>query len=220
MHPWDGFTLGASAGISNLFDETVSDGSVLRYCQRIAEQSGIGFCIRMGTDGSGARSLIFLCYARGEEPVAKYSSAFGNMGGEKYTESAKNYYNVAVVAGAGQGDSRITVTVGDTDASGKSRRELYVDARNLQLYEGETEADYVKRLEKYGLEKLESMKPARFSEFTLTDGGIHIGDPVYVIPSYIGEAFVTRVTSCSIKVQNNKIVRSIGAGTPISTGRR
>ena len=89
----------------------------------------------------------------------------------------------------------------------------------MQPNEGESDGDYIKRLEQYGKEKLSGMRLAQLSEFTLSDGGVRIGDPVYVIPTYIGKAFVTRVTSMSVKAQNNKVVRSIGAGTPISTGR-
>ena len=218
MAPWDHFTLGESQSIASQFYSTVSDGSVLQYCQRIGEDAGIGFRVRLGYVGSN-RKMLFTCYDRGSNPVAKYSAALGNMSAEKYTESDKNYYNVAVVAGSGEGDDRITVTVGETELTGSARREIYVDARNMQPNEGESDGDYIKRLEQYGKEKLSGMRLAKLSEFTLADGGVRIGDPVYVIPTYIGEAFVTRVTSMSVKVQNNKVVRSIGAGTPIGTGR-
>ena len=51
-----------------------------------------------------------------------------------------DYANVAVVQGAGEGENRATVTVGLTDATGADRRELYVDARDVQPDEekGET----------------------------------------------------------------------------------
>ena len=47
---------------------------------------------------------------------------------------------MAVVQGAGEGANRATVTVGLTDATGADRRELYVDARDVQPDEekGET----------------------------------------------------------------------------------
>lgn len=220
MDPWENFALGEPLGIAAEFTESVSDGSLLKYCQRIGEMAGIGFRVTLGADASGARRLLFGCFDCGTEPVSKYSAQLGNMGEERYTESDNGYYNVAVVAGAGQGEERITVVVGDTEATGTERREIYIDARNLQPDEGETEEAYTARLIRHGEEKLAAMKRAQASEFVLAEGGVRLGDPVYVIPSYLGEPFTARITSLSIKVQNNKIVRKIGAGTPISVGRR
>ena len=217
MSTWPLLELGESSGLTDSFTGTISDGSILKYCQAIGEAADIGFRIRIGRNAEKQRRLFFTCYRRGTEPSAKFSAVLGNMGGEKYTESENNYYNVAVVAGAGTGDERVTVTVGDLESSGTDRREIYLDARSVQKEDGETDAEYLARLEQYGREKLADMKLAQLSEFTVSDDSIMLGDMVYIIPSYIGEPFTARITSVSIKIQNNKITKTIGVGTPLVT---
>ena len=63
-----------------------------------------------------------------------------------------------MVQGAGEGENRATVTVGLTDATGADRRELYVDARDVQPDEekGETNKSeaYLERLMARGTNKL------------------------------------------------------------------
>ncbi len=58
------------------------------------------------------------------------------MGGIAYSVTTNGYKNVAVVAGAGAGDARITVRAGNTSATGADRREMYVDARQEQPEDG------------------------------------------------------------------------------------
>lgn len=220
MNPWEKLELGDAAGFADMFDGTTSDGSILSYCETIGAAADIGFRIRLGKNPEGERRLLFECYRNNTEPVSKFSAVLGNMGGEKYTESANNYYNVAIVAGAGVGDERVTVTVGDTDTDGTARREIYIDARSVQMEDGETAEEYIARLEQYGREKLSSMKLAQVSEFTVSDDSVKLGDLVYIIPSYIGEPMQARIVSVSLKIQNNKIEKTIGVGTPLDIGKR
>lgn len=64
-------------------------------------------------------------------PPAIFSPEFGTLKGLAYTESDLNYKNFAVVAGAGEGNERRIVTVGDESAVGSNRRVLFVDARDI-----------------------------------------------------------------------------------------
>lgn len=64
-------------------------------------------------------------------PPAIFSPEFGTLKGLAYTESDLNYKNFAVVAGAGEGNERRIVTVGDANAVGSNRRVLFVDARDI-----------------------------------------------------------------------------------------
>ena len=60
------------------------------------------------------------------------------------------------VQGAGEGDERATVWVGDVNATGSDRREMYVDARDVQPEDGETSTSqsYLEKLADRGGEKL------------------------------------------------------------------
>lgn len=220
MEPWDMLEMGGAQNTDAETTITVSDGSLLQYFKSIGDNAGISFRIRMGKNENGERRLFLLCREIGTVPVSKYSSFLGNMGGEKYTESDVNYYNVAVVAGEGVGDDRVTVIVGETESEGRNRREIYLDARQIQKEEDETDEEYIERLENYGKQKLSDMKMAKLSSFIISDNSLRPGDLVQVIPSYFGIPFVSVVSSVSIKVQSNKIIRTVEIGQPISTGRR
>lgn len=82
-----------------------------------------------------------------------FSAEFENLLSSTYVLDTKNYKNVALVAGEGEGKSRKSVTLGS--ASGMARREMYVDARDLSSNEGEiSEADYKAQLVGRGAEKI------------------------------------------------------------------
>lgn len=62
---------------------------------------------------------------------AIFSNSFYNIRNVVYNRNSNAYKNVAYVAGAGEGAERIIVTV-DVRSPGEERRELWVDARDLQ----------------------------------------------------------------------------------------
>lgn len=69
-----------------------------------------------------------------------------------YTYNDSKYKNVAIVAGEGEGANRVIVEV-DLSESGEKKKELYVDARDLQ--QGDlTLAQYKNALRTRGIEKL------------------------------------------------------------------
>jgi len=105
-----------------------------------------------------SRTLAFRVFqgldrTRGQtvNPWAVFSCARYNVITETYAYAydAKNY---AYVAGAGEGAERTVVTVDETD--GGNRRELYVDARDLQPTETMTNDEYESALVNRGKDKL------------------------------------------------------------------
>lgn len=77
---------------------------------------------------------------RGNKPVV-FSQALSNLTRSTYEKNMKEYYNVAYVAGEGEGNNRTWIEVYqdgvkgteyEWDAIGWLRDELYVDARDLQ----------------------------------------------------------------------------------------
>lgn len=95
-------------------------------------------------------------YDQLENPYIIFSPKFENVINSNYIESDKTLKNVALVAGEDSGAARKTIVVGA--ASGLNRRELYVDARDIQseTSSGETlsAAEYNDKLRTRGEEKL------------------------------------------------------------------
>lgn len=66
---------------------------------------------------------------------AIFSDSFCNIRNVVYNRNSSSYKNFAYVAGAGEGENRVIVTV-DLRLPGEKRKELYVDARDLQQEDG------------------------------------------------------------------------------------
>lgn len=139
--------------------------NIYEVVSTLCESFGVGFKITLesgklvfslyeGTDRS---------YSQSDNPYIVFSPSFDNLFNSNYYQSKKEHKNVALIAGEGEGLERKTATVGTM--SGMSRRELYVDARdlsqNLQDDDVSThvsDADYIKQLQQRGTESLEEYK--------------------------------------------------------------
>lgn len=97
-----------------------------------------------------------------ENSWAIFSNSFYNVKNAQYNRDSSSYRNYAYVAGEGEGDARTVVSVDLRESPEEERRELYVDARDLQrTYTDDsgaehtyTEAQYLEVLRQRGLEKL------------------------------------------------------------------
>lgn len=99
----------------------------------ICEAYDLGFDVYLGLNNE-----IIFSLTRGEDrsydqeknQYVIFSPNYENIANSDYLESSKTLKNVALVAGEGEGTDRITKIVGSGE--GLSRRELYVDARDIQ----------------------------------------------------------------------------------------
>ena len=96
----------------------------------ICRLTGLGFKVTL----NDKKQFVFKLYAgadrtyaQTENPYVVFSPKFENIANSNYLESKKEYKNVALVAGEGEGAERKTTSVGE--GSGLERRELFVDAR-------------------------------------------------------------------------------------------
>lgn len=93
---------------------------------------------------------------------AIFSDTFYNVKNAQYDRDESDCKNYAYVAGEGEGAARIIVEVDGRSSSSEERREVYVDARDLQsTYQDDagtehtyTAAEYRELLRQRGLEKL------------------------------------------------------------------
>ena len=77
-----------------------------------------------------AAHLFTVALYKGADSQAVFSKEYENLTEQSYTESAADYANTALIGGEGEGESRTFVAI--TSGSGETRREIFVDAKDLQ----------------------------------------------------------------------------------------
>ena len=215
MTPWDNLTTAPIQGLTDVFDNQISDKQVLEYLQGIAQATDTGF--KVVKDG---KNLVFKCFKPSVNNNVKYSTSLRNVANLEYFKSDNDYYNVAIVAGAGEGSNRVTVTAMIGNPTGTDRRELYVDARNEQPEEGETTNAYKQRLTQIGLQKLtETLKVETLHFLVKESDDVKLGDIINVSLDEFDISVQARVVEEQILNENNTTVRTISVGTPINIRR-
>jgi hypothetical protein len=216
MNAWEKVEVGNLAGLADKFERQISDKSILEYCEEIAAELDMGFFLRHDKTN---KKLLFEVYKPEIDKNLKFATKFGNLAELLYSETDNKFKNVAVVAGAGQGDARITVLAGDIESEGTERRELYVDARQIRMEEGESEEAYKERLVNFGLEKLaKNIKIQNISvQIATEDFGkrVELGDVVTCILDDIGIKLQARIIAFTYTSQNNEDEIEVEFGTPI-----
>lgn len=109
-------------------------GNVLEYVMSVANEVGATVDIlidhRFATMYLSVQKGVNRSANQSTNPVVMFSEEFDNVLNQEYFLSYINYKNAAIVAGEGEGNNRIVVNI--SQSSGLDRRELYVDARDLQ----------------------------------------------------------------------------------------
>lgn len=101
-----------------------------------------------------------------ENSWATFCKGFENIQNDKYSRDDTHFKNFVFVAGEGTGSGRTIVEI-DKVAEGEERKELYVDARDLQSDEDTTEDEYREALYERGLEKLQENNRVELAEFEI-----------------------------------------------------
>ena len=125
----------------------------------ICKEVKLGFKITLNSN----KQFVFQLYSGNDRtstqltyPAVEFSYNNDNLISTKYTMDTKDYCNVTLVAGEGEGLERKTATYGSS--SGLSRRELYTDARDISSNEGSDDEipleTYITLLQERGKEKL------------------------------------------------------------------
>ena len=101
---------------------------------KLCESVSIGFKITLNDDNQFVFKLYSgtdRSYDQEKNPYVVFSPSFENIIDSNYYESKAGYKNVGLVAGEGEGSARRMVVVGESTSKELSRRELYVDARDI-----------------------------------------------------------------------------------------
>ena len=218
MQPWPKLELGDSVGFDTSYTAQTSGGSVMDYLTTIAAACDLGFRVRLDGKNTGKR-LLFEVYRPTADPNNRFSTKWGNLQQAAWAFGDSDYANVAIVQGAGEGENRATVTVGLTDLAGADRRELYVDARDVQPDEdkGETNqsADYLQRLMDRGTNKLLEQLRTGSIELTLDAEGLHPGDVAECSIPELGYRATVRVADVITQSQSDSTTRTVRLGSPV-----
>ena len=170
-------------------------------------------------DGKGAeKKLLFECFRPTFDPNRRYSPQWGNLLNAGWSFADTDYANVALVQGAGDGDARATVWVGDVDSTGSDRREMYIDARDIQPDEDNKETTtsqtYLQKLADRGGEKLLSQLRTGSIEFSVEDDSLQVGDVLRVSLPQLGYTAMVRVADIITESQDSGTTRTLRLGTP------
>ena len=144
-----------------------------------------------------ATHLFTVTLYKGADSQAVFSKEYENLTEQSYTESAADYANTALIGGEGEGESRTFVAI--TSGSGETRREIFVDAKDLQAADFGT--GYTDALIFRGQSKL-SEQGIRYSFDTSVNphGNLtyktdfDLGQTVKVISKAWGVSMTTRIT--------------------------
>lgn len=154
-----------------------SYGNVLESVEALCETYDFGFVENPKTIYEPSVEISFV-EGRDVSDVVEFSTHFENLMGDNYENSTYDEANMAYVFGEGEGADRKMVLI-NNNLTGLARKELYVDARDIQSKDGSTTltpAQYEAELIQRGLEKLS----ARSKILTL-DGTIDVNDKLYTL---------------------------------------
>ncbi|MEA4813903.1 MAG: siphovirus ReqiPepy6 Gp37-like family protein [Oscillospiraceae bacterium] len=148
-------TLGALGGYTSTCSFQTTGKGTLAACEALGKAAPLGFRVRMDVLN---KQWIFEAYdgtdrsvTQTERPYVLFSDEFRNISGPAYAMDTTGYSNYAYVAGQDAAANRIIAEVDQTN--GEPRRELWVDARDLQ--QGDlSDEDYRAQLTQRGIEKL------------------------------------------------------------------
>lgn len=205
-------------------------GEVYDALQSISADAELGFCILFRPT---EKKLIFKVLqgvdrTQNTDKFVIFSTDLEDILSSSYYKNAQDKKSTAYVAGEGEGPERTYIISGNNASSGYSRRELYVDARDLkseiQNEDGTTstinEDDYRDMLNDRGIEKLVERQVVETFEAKMRvigdvqyEYGIdyRLGDKVYVQDTDIG-VLVTAIVSESCDNYSDKYSLDITFG--------
>ena len=133
--------------------------TVYDIIQELCDACGMGFKVTLNSSNQFVLRLYMgtdRSYNQTTNPFVTFAPSFDNIINSNYFENKALLKNVALVAGEDEGDKRRAEVVGVS--SGLDRRELFVDARDIQSeVDGEplTDSQYIFLLKIRGVEKLQ-----------------------------------------------------------------
>ena len=144
-----------------------------------------------------ATGIFTVTLYNGANSQAVFSKEYENLTEQIYTESVADYANTALIGGEGEGADHTFVAI--TSGSGETRREIFVDAKDLRAEDFGT--DYVNTLTFRGQSKLNEQAIRYTFDTSVNPHGnltykidFDLGQTVKVISKAWGVSMTTRIT--------------------------
>lgn len=203
------------SGVGSALSTQVTGDNLMEYLYSMLKTADASFSV---TCNLSSKQLIFRVWqGTDRRATAIFSQEWDNLTNLSYEYSDKDYRNYAVVAGQGEGADRVCVILDKTD--GKSRRELFVDARDIQQEEDESLDDYKARLTRRGEEKLSEYATVEKCDTQIdTESNLKymvdfdIGDLCTVAEIEHGIACEKRIAECEEVYENGTFSLSVTFG--------
>ena len=149
--------LGALNGFTEEVSFQATYKNLMEYETKLAKCSDIGYRFRPDFN---EKRIFFETYkgtdrtaSQGVNNRVVFSEWYDNLNEMSYRENDQLLKTTVYIGGSGTGSERVYTSFG-TDITGLERRELFVDARDLEQEEGMTIATYRAKLRQRGREKL------------------------------------------------------------------
>ena len=219
-----------------------SYSNVSELCEKLCEASKLGYRIALDVKNKKLEFEVLKGVDRtvGNGSIAPtiFSTDMENVITEEYIYDTGDYCNVTLIAGAGEGTSRKTTSIGN--AEGLNRFELYTDARDIEDTKqvtvigddgNETTKDvemdwheYEPLLYQRGQEKLEEHKKIETFESTINANGNNkyrknydLGDKVTIYSKELGKRVDTDITEIEETYEKQKVTIKPNFGNNIPT---
>lgn len=152
----DNFYLGDFQNFTDLIKTQITYSNVGEKIESLCKTYGYGYKVTLEDDGK----LYFKLYSgknrtddQNELPHVVFSNEQENVISSKYNLDSSEFKNVALIAGEGEGDTRVKTEIGT--ATGLDRHELFVDGKSLSTNNGEIlDSEYIQLLQEQGKEEL------------------------------------------------------------------
>ena len=192
--PWPKLEVAEPKGFDTKFENQTSGAALFDYFKTVGAACDLGFrVVLMGKNS--AKKLMFEVFRPTADPNNRFSTKWGSLQEASWAFGDGSYANVALVLGAGEGKDRAMVWAGDTEAEGAQRREMIVDARDIQPKDGEVELT--------------------FAALTLDADGLEPGDVCCCFLPDLGYKATVRVADIIIQSQTDGTTRTARLGTPV-----
>ena len=185
------FFSGTATGVT--VESQVSYKNLLTTVETLCDAADIG----VKTVFSPTQRRWTVTLYEGQSCQAVFSREYENLLEQEYTHSRKDYANVALVGGEGEGSARVLVTTGT--GAGLARHELFVDAKDLKSED--FPSTYTTALSQRGQSKLAERKESNTFDATRNACGnleykadYDLGSIVTILSKTWGVTQVSRIT--------------------------
>lgn len=151
--------LGTLNGFKTYIKAQFTGTNLATAIEKVCQASGYGWKLKFDKTDKKLKFEIYSGTDRSygqtstNNPYVVFSDKYDNLNSSVYDINTANEYNVAKIAGEGEGTARKTAVYGS--GSGLYRKEIFVDAKDISSNEGEiSEEEYTAQLMERGAESL------------------------------------------------------------------